>query len=106
MALATVPCSQEKIGVAARMWPLAWPTVSLGLAFASGPGVVAINVPLMLWNVVPIARRMWKVLIRERRLNVDFLDVLAIGVSDVPGRIRSLPGSSCGWCGWATGFAT
>jgi hypothetical protein len=39
----------------ARM--LALPTVSFGLAFLTNPFAVAVNVPLMLWNAVPIARR-------------------------------------------------
>jgi heavy metal translocating P-type ATPase len=61
--------------------PLVWPTVSLALAFSASPAFIALNVPLMLWNSRPIGRRAWRVLSRERRLNVDFLDVLAIGVS-------------------------
>jgi hypothetical protein len=56
-----------------RRWGLRW-------RFASGPVVTAINLPLMLWNARPIALKMWKVLSREHRLNVDFLDILAIGV--------------------------
>jgi heavy metal translocating P-type ATPase len=64
-----------------RRWPLAAPTVSLGLAFITNPAVAAVNIPLMLWNSRPIGRRTWRVLTRERRLNVDFLDTLAIGVS-------------------------
>src|SRR5277367_5408150 len=61
--------------------PLVLPTVSLALAFSVSPAFIAINVPLMLWNSRPIGKRAWRVLSRERRLNVDFLDVLAIGVS-------------------------
>jgi heavy metal translocating P-type ATPase len=60
---------------------LALPTLSLGLAFATGPLAVAVNVPLMLWNAIPIAKRAWTIWHRERRLNVDFLDTLAIGAS-------------------------
>jgi P-type Cu2+ transporter len=60
---------------------LALPTVSLALAFTSNPLALAVNIPLMLWNAVPIARRAWGVWQRERRLNVDFLDTLAIGAS-------------------------
>ena len=81
MDLIPTPASDRNHGGASRKWPLVGPTVSLALAFASGPVVVAINVPLMLWNARPIGLRMWKVLRDERRLNVDFLDVLAIGVS-------------------------
>ena len=67
----------------APLWkqPLVWPTVSLAIAFSASPALVAVNVPLMLWNSRPIGRRAWRVLSREHRLNVDFLDVLAIGVS-------------------------
>ena len=35
----------------------------------------------MLWNAIPIARRAWRVWSNERRLNVDFLDTLAISAS-------------------------
>jgi heavy metal translocating P-type ATPase len=66
---------------APRRWPLALPTVSLALALTSNPVAVAVNVPLMLWNAYPIFRRAWGVLRRERRLNVDFLDTLAIAAS-------------------------
>ncbi len=60
---------------------LALPTLSLGLAFVANPLVAAINVPLMVWNAIPIASRAWGVWHRERRLNVDFLDTLAISAS-------------------------
>jgi heavy metal translocating P-type ATPase len=62
-------------------WPLALPTLSLALAFSTNPVVVAINVPLMLYCGLPIFRRAWHVWRHERRLNVDFLDTLAIGAS-------------------------
>jgi heavy metal translocating P-type ATPase len=61
-------------------YPLVGPTISLALSFMA-PIVAIVNVPLMLWNSIPIAKRAWRVLSRERRLNVDFLDVLAISVS-------------------------
>jgi Cu2+-exporting ATPase len=66
-------------------WPLVAPSISLALAFFANPLLAVVNVPLMLWNTRPIARRAWKVVIRERRLNVDFLDVLAISVSMLQG---------------------
>jgi cation transport ATPase len=65
--------------------PLALPTVSFILSFFAGPIVLTVNVPLMLWNARPIGRRAWRVLRHERRLNVDFLDALAISVSMLHG---------------------
>jgi Cu2+-exporting ATPase len=59
-------------------YPLALPTVSMALAFVANPIATAINIPLMLWNGYPIAARAYRVLRDERRLNVDFLDTLAI----------------------------
>ena len=64
-----------------RRSPLALPTVSLLMAFSLNPVVQAVNMPLMLWNAYPIALRAWRVLRREGRLNVDFLDTLAIAAS-------------------------
>jgi len=67
--------------LAPKQWPLIWPTVSLALTFMGGPTIGSMNVPLMLWNAIPIIRRAWRVLSQEHRLNVDFLDVVAITVS-------------------------
>jgi heavy metal translocating P-type ATPase len=64
-----------------RNSPLALPTLSLLLAFSANPIVTAINTPLMLWNGYPIALRAWRVWRREGRLNIDFLDTLAIVAS-------------------------
>jgi Cu2+-exporting ATPase len=64
-----------------RRWPLALPTLSLGLALFANPIAVAINTPLLLWNAYPIAKRALRVVRREKRLNVDFLDTLAIAAS-------------------------
>ncbi len=61
--------------------PLTLPTVSLVMAFSANPVIWAINMPLMLWNAYPIALRAWRVWRREGRLNVDFLDTLAIAAS-------------------------
>jgi len=58
--------------------PLALPTLSLLMAFSANPVVAAINLPLMLYNAIPIAKRAWKVWDTERRLNIDVLDTLAI----------------------------
>jgi len=61
--------------------PLALPTFSLLLAFSGNPFVFALNLPIMAWNAMPIALRAYNVWHREGRLNVDFLDVLAITAS-------------------------
>ena len=61
--------------------PLTLPTISLLMAFSANPVVWALNMPLMLWNAYPIALRAWGVWRRESRLNVDFLDTLAIAAS-------------------------
>ena len=68
-----------------RRVPLTLPTLSLMLAFSMNPVVRAINMPLMLWNAYPIALRAWRVWRREGRLNVDFLDTLAIAASLMQG---------------------
>lgn len=68
-----------------RSTPLGLPTLSLMLAFSANPLIRAINTPLMLWNGYPIALRAWRVWRRERRLNIDFLDTLAITASLLQG---------------------
>jgi heavy metal translocating P-type ATPase len=68
-----------------RRVPLTLPTLSLMLAFSANPIVRAVNMPLMLWNAYPIALRAWRVWRREGRLNVDFLDTLAIAASLMQG---------------------
>ena len=68
-----------------RRMPLALPSVSVALALSANPIVTAVNLPLMLWNAYPIALRAWRVWQRERRLNVDFLDTLAVVASLLQG---------------------
>jgi heavy metal translocating P-type ATPase len=68
-----------------RKFPLALPSVSLALAFAPFPFVRLINAPLMLWNAYPIAVRAFDVWKKEGRLNVDFLDTLAVSASVLQG---------------------
>jgi heavy metal translocating P-type ATPase len=75
--------------------PLALPSVSLLMALSTNPLVTAANMPLMLWNGFPIALRAWRVWRRERRLNVDFLDTLAIAASLAQG--NPLAGAIVTW---------
>ena len=76
-------------------YPLALPTVALGVAFAANPLLRAVNIPLMLWNAYPIAARAHRVWRKEGRLNVDFLDILAIGASLIQG--NQVAGSLITW---------
>jgi Cu2+-exporting ATPase len=89
MVTATAPAPEPEtpVRLPPRLGPsvLALPSVSLVLAFAGNPAVAAVNVPLMLWNAWPIAKRAWGIWRRERRLNVDFLDALAISASLLQG---------------------
>jgi Cu2+-exporting ATPase len=78
-----------------RRMPLALPTLSLALAFSANPIIRAINLPLMLWNAYPIALRAWRVWQREGRLNVDFLDTLAVAASLAQG--NPLAGAIVTW---------
>jgi P-type E1-E2 ATPase len=71
----------QKQRPATHIGVLALPTLSLGLALSSNPVVAAANVPLILFNSIPIFRRAWTVWSQEERLNVDFLDSLAIAAS-------------------------
>ena len=78
-----------------QQWALALPSLSLALAFSSNPALVAVNVPLMLYCGLPIFRRAWSVWSTERRLNVDFLDTLAIGASLLQGNM--IAGGAITW---------
>lgn len=64
-----------------KRFPLALPTLSLALAFAPFPIIRMMNAPLMLWNAYPIAIRAYDIWKKEKRLNVDFLDTLAVSAS-------------------------
>src|SRR5262249_48740287 len=79
------PTKAEVPGLFSIHSPLNLPTLSLAMAFSSNPLVIAANMPLMLWNGIPIARRAWRVWSNEKRLNVDFLDTLAIIASVAQG---------------------
>lgn len=82
---AEAPAAPPPPSAFSRRSPLALPTLSLMMAFSANPIVAAINIPLMLWNGFPIAKRAWKVWDRERRLNIDVLDTLAITASVLQG---------------------
>jgi len=76
---------KEEVSVLSARSPLALPTLSLMMAFSANPLVIGCNVPLMIWNAIPIAKRAWKVWSNERRLNIDVLDTLAISASMLQG---------------------
>jgi Cu2+-exporting ATPase len=83
-AVAVRPTTPLRPAQQGSLWsstPLTLPTISLLMAFSADPVVWALNMPLMLWNAYPIALRAWGVWRRESRLNVDFLDTLAIAAS-------------------------
>jgi heavy metal translocating P-type ATPase len=87
-AVAPRPAAAPAPAARASIWrrdPLGLPTLSLVMAFSANPLVTAINMPLMLWNAYPIALRAWRVWRREGRLNIDFLDALAITASLLQG---------------------
>jgi heavy metal translocating P-type ATPase len=87
-AATPAPAQVPQPAARAPLWrrtPLALPTASLLMAFSLNPVVQAINMPLMLWNAYPIALRAWRVWRREGRLNIDFLDTLAIAASLLQG---------------------
>ena len=89
------PTKGEVPGLFSSESPLGLPTLSLLMAFSANPFVVAVNLPLMLWNAIPIAKRAWRVWSNERRLNVDFLDTLAITASVI--QTNPVAGSLVTW---------
>ena len=62
----------------ARRWMLAWSTAAFVVAMLGWPTIAA---PLVLVTAIPSVTRAVLVLVSQRRLNVDFLDTLAILVS-------------------------
>lgn len=52
--------------------------VAMTLVLFGGPVGLAVSVPLLLWNALPTWYSAARVVVHERRLNVDFLDGLAI----------------------------
>lgn len=74
-----------KVELNAAAWrPLALPTASLALSVA---GLPALSWPLVVYNALPILKRALTVLRNEQRLNVDFLDSVAISISTVQGNL-------------------
>jgi heavy metal translocating P-type ATPase len=65
--------------------PLMLPTASLALTLSGAGSVFAL--PLIAYNAVPILKRALKVLSDEHRLNVDFLDSLAVILSTLQGNL-------------------
>ncbi|HXW28689.1 MAG TPA: heavy metal translocating P-type ATPase [Xanthobacteraceae bacterium] len=93
---AAAPARQQRTpAFIGRSAPLTLPTVSLLMALSTNPLIIAVNMPLMLWNGFPIALRAWRVWRREGRLNVDFLDTLAIAASLAQG--NPLAGAIVTW---------
>src|SRR5262249_7295081 len=69
-------------------WPaLALTTLALALSMFEAPFAVPIAIGLSIYNALPTLRRAATTAVQERRLNVDFLDSLAIGVSTWQGRL-------------------
>jgi len=66
---------------------MALPTLSLGLGLIGGPVGTALAVPLIAYNALPTLRRAYNVIKDEQRLNVDFLDGLAITISTLRGSV-------------------
>jgi len=67
--------------------PLVLETASLALSLLGGPVGLALALPLVGYNSLPILKRAFNVLRHERRLNVDFLDSLAITISTLQGNL-------------------
>src|SRR6202012_2099479 len=84
-AAPAAPAPQPQANDVSKRSPLALPTLSLMMAFSANPVVMALNMPLMLWNAIPIAQRAYKVWANESRLNIDVLDTLAITASVLQG---------------------
>ncbi len=89
------PTKADVPGLFSARSPLNLPTLSLLMAFSANPVVVAVNMPLMLWNALPIAKRAWRVWSNESRLNIDVLDTLAISASIM--QSNPLAGSLVTW---------
>ncbi|HUK90384.1 MAG TPA: heavy metal translocating P-type ATPase [Blastocatellia bacterium] len=67
--------------------PLTLPSVALGVSLIGGALGTALSLPLIAYNAAPVIKRAFEVIKNERRLNVDFLDGLAIGISMLQGSL-------------------
>jgi heavy metal translocating P-type ATPase len=79
--------AQNATEVKVGLRQLALPTTSLGLSLLGGPLGTAVALPLIGYNALPTVKRALTVLRHEHRLNVDFLDGLAIAVSTLQGNL-------------------
>jgi hypothetical protein len=62
--------------------PLPFATVALLLSIFDNPVARGLTASLMVWTAIPIGMRAWRTWEYRRRLNIDFLDALAVGVLD------------------------
>jgi heavy metal translocating P-type ATPase len=71
--------SPEPVDENAPIWQnhLVTATLAVGVAMVGGP-TAPLAWPLLALPTVPVFARAWRVMTRERRLNVDFLDAAAI----------------------------
>jgi heavy metal translocating P-type ATPase len=61
--------------------PTAFAALALVFSFYGNPVAKAMTVPVMVWTAAPIGVRAWRAWQYRRRLNIDFLDALAVAVS-------------------------
>jgi len=59
--------------------------LALIVSFHADPLARAATVPAVIWTAAPIGWRAWSVWRNERRLNIDFLDTLAVAVAVIVG---------------------
>jgi Cu2+-exporting ATPase len=78
---------QEPAPNGKKLNPLVLPTASLALSMLGGSFGAALALPLLGYNAYPILKRALNVVHAEHRLNVDFLDSLAITISTLQGNL-------------------
>lgn len=83
----TAEANERHVAVTSSNWSsseesaLIKPALSLLLAVFGGPFGLVVNVPLLIYNSLPTWHSALRVIKQERRLNVDFLDGLAIVIA-------------------------